>query len=67
MQHVKASALGIRGGDIHYAIMKMTPAGMIDICSYHDSYADAAQEFMGEGYNTSEYEIVRIDREEVEP
>ena len=67
MKHINGFLIGIKSGDAHYAIMKKTVFGAIDICSYHDSYADAAQEFMGAGYNTCDYEIVRIDREEVEP
>ena len=63
MQHVKAAALGIRGGDIHYAIVRNTSVGAVDICSYHDSYADAAQEFISERFNTQEYEIVKVDHE----
>jgi hypothetical protein len=56
--------IGITSGDARYAIMKKTEFGPIDICSYHDSLPDAYDEILSME-SPHEYEIFKIDREEV--
>lgn len=64
MKHINGYMIGIRNGDARYAIMKKTAFGPIDICSYHDSWKDAYDEILSMD-SPHDYEIYKIDREEV--
>ena len=64
MKHINGYMIGITHGDARYAIMKKTEFGPIDVCSYHDTLQDAYNEILSMG-STHEYEIYKIDREEV--
>ena len=46
-----------------YAVMKRTAFGLIDVCRYHESIGDAFLDLLE--LPTANYEIVKIDREEV--
>lgn len=64
MKHINGYMIGITSGDARYAIMRKTEYGPVDICSYHDSFKDAADEILAMD-SPHEYEIYKIDREEV--
>lgn len=64
MKHINGYMIGITSGDARYAIMKKTEFGPIDVCSYHDTLQDAYDEMLSME-SPREYEIYKIDREEV--
>lgn len=64
MKHINGYMIGITNGDARYAIMKKTAFGPIDVCSHHDSLQDANDEIVSME-SPHEYEIYKIDREEV--
>ena len=64
MKHINGFMIGITHGDARYAIMKKTEFGPIDVSSYHDTLQDAYNEILSMDC-TREYEIYKIDREEV--
>ena len=64
MKHINGFMIGITSGDARYAIMRKTAFGPIDVCSYHDSLQEAYDEIVSME-SPHEYEIYKIDREEV--
>lgn len=46
-----------------FAVMKKTAFGLVDVCRYHESIGNAFLDLVG--LAAADYEIVKIDREEV--
>ena len=63
MKHVSAIFLQRPAPEARFVVMKKTAFGLIDVCRYHESIGDAFIDLVG--LATADYEIVKIDREEV--
>jgi len=63
MKHVKATFLQRPAPEARFVVMKKTAFGLIDVCRYHESIGDAFLDLAG--LAAADYEIAKIDREEV--
>ena len=62
MKHINGYMIGAPAA-ARYAVMKRTAFGLIDMCRYHESIGDAFLDLLE--LPTANYEIAKIDREEV--
>lgn len=63
MKHVNADFLLRPAPEARFAVMKKTAFGLIDVCRYHETLGDAFLDLLE--LTTANYEIAKIDREEV--